>query len=204
MSDYYFNYLTMSGCSKKIAEVKKYLKTQKPDGTFIEYDMGKVIPVPDEFKVEMNGRITKMGGMLKPKYEKVNSDILLKEVEEFKSLSHNEKLRELNYAVDLLTCKGKYYSSNYVEWSYENRGFSSIENGDYIPGSKTIRFLTYNGNGIKVVKELAKMFPEVVFELKYDLELPANGYGVFEVREYITLKYGEFHYKEEPRMQFII
>ncbi len=202
MSDHYYNYLTMSGCSKKIAEVKKYLKTKEPNGTFIEYDMGKIIPVPDELNEKMNGRSSKLESLLMSKNKKVDVDILLKEVEAFKSLSHSERLWELNYAVDLLKCKDKYHFSNYVDWSYQNRGFKSIEEGEYIPGSKTICFLTTNGNGIKVIQKLAKMFPEVVFELKYDLEFPDDGYGLLEVRDFNTLKFGEFHYMSDPNLKF--
>jgi len=202
MSEHCFNYLSMTGCSKKIAEVKKYLKTKKSDSTIIEYDMGKIIPVPSDLNEKMSCRSSKLGSLLKSKNKKINSDILLKEIEVFKSLSLSERLWELNYAIDLLNCKDKCHFSNYVDWSYQNRGFKSIGEGEFIPGSKTICFLTTNGNGIKVIQKLAKMFPEVVFELKYDLEFPDDGYGLLEVRDFKTLKFGEFQYLPDPNLKF--
>jgi hypothetical protein len=192
MSDNYYKYLTMAGCSKKIAEVKKYLRTKNSDGTFIEFDMKKIIPIPKEFNDNMNGQSYLLKTFLDSKIQKNESETLQSDVDNFKNLSFDKKFQQLNYAIDLLVCQDKYQFDNYVEWSYQIRGFRNISEGEYIPGSKTIQFLTTNGNGIKVVKALAIMFPEIVFELKFDLEIPAEGYGIIRLLEFTTLQYGVF------------
>jgi hypothetical protein len=196
MAEKIMNKLKLSGSRRNIEKVKKYLRTKNADGSVTEYDMKKIIPAPTEFQSESNQH--SLTYLINGLILNENDEIDTTSIQTFRKLQLSEKIKIFQSVINLMICKVKYDHTSIVDWNYKKLGCKYIHDGEYIEGINEIQFITTNGNGTIVIKELSRLFPEIVFELRYDLDTISSDYGVFVVKDGHVLKNGEFSFKDEP------
>jgi hypothetical protein len=199
MSDKYFNNLKMRGCQEDILAVKNWLRTKKSDGTIIEYDMEKIIPVPRDYDINEPIRHGYLSNIFLKDIQQLEITDIQRCLVEYSNLSSEEKVQELKDIVNKITNKEKYGSEDYTDWNYENLGCKYVHQGEYDVENDMIIFLTSNGNGIKILQALARKFPIVLFEMEFEIDVyVSEEYGFIEIKGDKILSYGAYKYTELP------
>lgn len=163
------NILTISGNKEEIERCRAFIKGEGED-EFIDFN--KIIPMPKE----LIGTRSPMKLISQKEYDEQEERILKNELSELeKSFGISRCLTE-ELSREYLT---KFEADNWYDWSVKNWGTKWNAYGQSELSPNQIQFDTAWSSPEPVIAKLSTLFPELTFEVEYDIE-GGCGNGVYE------------------------
>lgn len=163
------NILTISGKQEEIERCRTFIKGEEED-QFIDFN--KIIPMPKE----LVGTRSPMKIIPKKEYDKQEARIA------------ESKLTDIEKSFGVSRCltkklsneyTAKFGADNWYDWSVMNWGtkWNAYSQNELAPNQ--IQFDTAWGSPEPLIAKLSTLFPELTFEVEYDIE-GGNGNGSYE------------------------